>query len=168
MPHDDPDPTDPQELVGVMLPGGPEAMREMAHVFADEFARLGYPGRQILALFQNPFYAGAHAALRALGEPAVRAIVDEAVARWPVVRIIDALEGNEGNGSNESEGGRRREAPSRPTGSGGIGGAQRAQRASTARAPRIICPSRAHRRVLSLTLDSGPDAGFSNPSASPG
>ena len=89
MPYDDPDPTDPQELVGVMLPGGPEAMREMAHVFADEFARLGYPGRQILALFQNPFYAGAHAALRALGEPAVRAIVDEAVTRWPVVRIIE-------------------------------------------------------------------------------
>jgi hypothetical protein len=92
MPYDDPDPGDPQMLVGVMLPGTPEAMREMAEVFADEFARLGYPAPQILALFANPFYAGAHAALRALGEAAVRRIIVEAVVRWPAVRIVDANE----------------------------------------------------------------------------
>jgi len=89
MPYDEADPTDPQMLVGVMLPGGPEAMHEMAAVFAEEFARLGHTARQILGLFEDPFYAGAHAALRALGKDAVRAIVADAVAGWPVVRIVD-------------------------------------------------------------------------------
>jgi hypothetical protein len=93
MPYDEADPSDPQMLVGVMLPGGPEAMREMATVFADEFARLGQSERQIVGLFANPFYAGAHAALRALGEDAIRAIVAESVAAWPVVRIVDREEG---------------------------------------------------------------------------
>jgi hypothetical protein len=93
MPYDEADPTDPQMLVGVILPGGPEAMRAMAAVFADEFARLGHTERQILGLFENPFYAGAHAALRVLGEETVRAVVADAVASWPVVRIIDREEG---------------------------------------------------------------------------
>jgi hypothetical protein len=93
MPYDEADPNDPQMLVGVMLPGDPESMREMAVVFADEFARLGYTERQVLGLFESPFYAGAHAALRALGAPAVRAIVAEAIAAWPVVRIVEHEEG---------------------------------------------------------------------------
>jgi len=42
MPYDEPDLTDPQELVGVVLPADTEASREMAYVFAEEFARLGY------------------------------------------------------------------------------------------------------------------------------
>jgi hypothetical protein len=92
MPYGDPDPTDPQMLVGVVLPGGPESMRAMALVFAEEFARLGCSARQILGLFQNPFYAGAHAALRALGEDAVRHIAEEAAGAWPTVRIVDARE----------------------------------------------------------------------------
>jgi hypothetical protein len=90
MPLGDPDPTDPSVLVGVELPGSAETTREMAAVFADEFARMGYGARQILGLFENPFYAGPHAAWRALGEPAIRAIVDEAVRAWPPVRVVDA------------------------------------------------------------------------------
>jgi hypothetical protein len=90
MPYDAPDPTDPQVLVGVVLPGDRETMREMATVFAEEFARLGHTERQILGLFENPFYAGAHAALRALGEPAVRAIIRGAIDAWPAIRVIDA------------------------------------------------------------------------------
>jgi hypothetical protein len=93
MPYDDPDPTDPTMLVGVAAgPGGPEALAAMARVFADEFARLGHDERALLALFENPFYAGPHAAWRTLGAPAVRAIVAEAVRRWPRVAIIDAPE----------------------------------------------------------------------------
>lgn len=89
MPYDDPDPTDPQVLVGVTAPGGPEAMRLMAETFADEFARLGHSAPDIMRLFESPFYGGAHRALRALGEPVVRGIVARAVVRWPVVRIVD-------------------------------------------------------------------------------
>ena len=96
MPYDDPDPSDPQMLVGVLLPGTPETMREMAEVFADEFARLGYSAPQILALFNDPFFSGAHAALGALGEATVRDIVVHAATRWPTVRILDSPPRREG------------------------------------------------------------------------
>jgi hypothetical protein len=89
MPYDDPDPTDPHELVGVMLPAGPDAMREMAYAFAEEFARDGAGRERILSLFRNPYYGGAHGAYRALGQDAVAAIVDECVAIWGRVRLVD-------------------------------------------------------------------------------
>ena len=89
MPYNDPDPTDPQELIGVMLPGGPEELREMAYTFAEEFARMGHAGPQILRMFQNPFYAGAHAAYRALGHDAVRRVIDECLGVWGRVRLVD-------------------------------------------------------------------------------
>ena len=89
MPHDDPDPEDPMLLVGVALPAGEEAQRDMAYAFAEEFARLGYNGRQIVSLFQEPFYAGAHGALTQLGEAEVRRIVDETVSVWGRVRLVD-------------------------------------------------------------------------------
>ena len=41
MPYDDPDVEDPQELVGIELPGDESVTREMAGAFADEFAQLG-------------------------------------------------------------------------------------------------------------------------------
>ena len=53
MPFKDPDPTDPNVLVGVMLPADAEATRDMAYVFAEEFARLGYTREQLLWLFQK-------------------------------------------------------------------------------------------------------------------
>ena len=82
MPYNDPDPTDPNVLVGVLLPADAEAMREMAYVFAEEFARMGHDRQQILALFKNPFYGGAHGAYRALGEETIQSIVDECVKAW--------------------------------------------------------------------------------------
>ncbi|MBI2014111.1 MAG: hypothetical protein HYS77_01000 [Candidatus Rokubacteria bacterium] len=82
MPYRDPDPTDPSVLVGVELPADAEATREMAWVVAEEFARLGFGARRILGLFRSPFYAGAHAAWRALGEAEIAAIVEECVGVW--------------------------------------------------------------------------------------
>ncbi len=82
MPYDDPDPQDPMVLVGVALPAGEEEEREMTYVFAEEFARLGYSEPQVLSLFKEPFYAGAHRAFVHLGEPAVAAIVREVVGVW--------------------------------------------------------------------------------------
>ncbi len=82
MPYDEPDFSDPQELVGVVLPGTAEAMEAMAYVFAEEFARMGQDGEAILSLFRNPFYSGAHQAYRALGDDVVRVIVDECVGVW--------------------------------------------------------------------------------------
>lgn len=82
MPHDDPDPTDPNMLVGVMLPADAEATRDMAYVFAEEFARLGYTREQLLALFKNPCYGGAHGAYLALGEKETLSIIDECLTVW--------------------------------------------------------------------------------------
>ena len=82
MPYKDPDPTDPNILVGVMLPGDEESTREMAYVFAEEFARMGYNTAQILTLFKTPFYSGAHGAYKALGEKNLGTIIDECVSAW--------------------------------------------------------------------------------------
>ena len=79
MPYGEPDPTDPSVLVGVALPADREATRDMAWVFAEEFARMGFDASRILGLFRSPFYAGAHRALRLLGETEVTAIVRECV-----------------------------------------------------------------------------------------
>ena len=87
MPFKDPDPTDPNLLVGVMLPAGAEAARDMAYVFAEEFARLGYTRDQLLWLFKNPFYGGAHGAYRALGEKETLSIIDECLCVWGSIRI---------------------------------------------------------------------------------
>lgn len=87
MPYNDPDPTDPNILVGVVLPANPEAERDMAYVFAEEFARMGYDRERLLALFKTPFYAGAYGAYRALGEEAIRSIIDECLNAWGHVRF---------------------------------------------------------------------------------
>jgi len=82
MPYDEPDPADPNILVGVVLPADQEAVSEMAYVFAEEFARMGFDERQLLRLFQNPFYAAAHQAYLALGEEVVQSIIEECVGAW--------------------------------------------------------------------------------------
>ena len=79
MPYGEPDPTDPSVLVGVALPADREATRDMAWVFAEEFARMGLDAPWILGLFRSPFYAGAHGALQVLGEPEIAAIIEECV-----------------------------------------------------------------------------------------
>ena len=82
MPYRDPDPTDPSVLVGVELPAEAGTAQDMAWVFAEEFARLGYAAPDILRLFASPFYAGAHRAFLALGETEIRAIIGECVGVW--------------------------------------------------------------------------------------
>jgi len=87
MPFRDPDPTDPNMLVGVVLPADAEATRDMAYVFAEEFARLGYDRGQLLGLFKTPFYGGAHGAYQQLGETEILSIIDECLAVWGRNRI---------------------------------------------------------------------------------
>jgi hypothetical protein len=59
----------------------------MAFVFAEEFARLGYTREQLLWLFKNPFYGGAHGAYQALGEKETLSIIDECLNVWENFRI---------------------------------------------------------------------------------
>jgi hypothetical protein len=86
MPYDDPEADDPQELVGVELPGEESVTREMAAAFADEFAQLGLTRAQILALYRKAEYAGAHRAWRLLGDEEIGRLVDESLAVWGGVR----------------------------------------------------------------------------------
>ena len=111
MPYDDPDPEDPHVLVGVELPADIESTREMAWAFAEEFAALGFDEERLLALFAQPFYAGAHQALRILGEEEIRMIVDESLKVWGRFRVTvkDASVRPEGSGDRLIQIGSRKE-----------------------------------------------------------
>jgi len=87
MPYKDPDPSDPNVLVGVMLPAEKETMQDMAYAFAEEFALLGYDSEGLFRVFQNPFYAAAHQAYRAPGEQSFRKIIAVCLAAWGVIRF---------------------------------------------------------------------------------
>ena len=88
MPYGDPDPEDPNVLVGVSLPAGREATVEMARVFAEEFAAMGFDEERLWALFRRPFYAGAHRALRLLGEESIGGIIRESLAVRGACRVV--------------------------------------------------------------------------------
>lgn len=89
MPYDDPDPTDPNMLVGVEIPGTAESTRDMAYVFAEEFARMGFEKRRLMSVFRTPFYAGAHRAYLELGETEIERIVDECLGIWGRMKFND-------------------------------------------------------------------------------
>lgn len=89
MPHNDLDPNDPNMLIGVEVPATAETTREMAYVFAEEFARIGFDKEKLMRIFRRPFYAGAHRAYLELGEQEIETIVDECIAIWGRLRIVD-------------------------------------------------------------------------------
>ncbi|MFQ5682215.1 MAG: hypothetical protein ACE5HC_02985 [Candidatus Binatia bacterium] len=95
MPYDDPDPTDPNILVGVALPADAEVICEMAYVFAEEFIRMGYDRERVLQVFKNPFYTGPHNAYRDLGEEKVQSIIEECIHAWGGVCFVDCDDGKE-------------------------------------------------------------------------
>ena len=95
MPYDDPDPEDPNVLVGVSLPADRESIREMARAFAEEFAALGFDEARLAALFQQPFYAGAHRALKVLGQDEITGIIRESLQVWGRFRVVVRDAGDE-------------------------------------------------------------------------
>ena len=82
MPYNDPEPEDPQELIGIELAGDESVTRDMAAAFADEFAQLGLTRPQILGLFRRAEYTGAYHAWTLLGEEAIARLVYESLAVW--------------------------------------------------------------------------------------
>ena len=76
MPMRETDSQDPMELVGVRLPVADQgALALMADCFAEEFIRLGHSEEEVLALFEDPFYAGPHRAYCSLGEARIREMI---------------------------------------------------------------------------------------------
>jgi hypothetical protein len=81
MPKDEFDFEDPLELNGVGLVCNEDTTAVMAECFIEEFMRLGYDHKQILALFRNPHYLGMNLALQKRGEQFVREKIAEVFAR---------------------------------------------------------------------------------------
>lgn len=82
MPKDEFDFEDPLELNGVAFLTEEDTSAEMAECFAEEFMRMGYNHKQVLALFRNPHYVGPNMVLANKGEPFVRDIIAGTFARW--------------------------------------------------------------------------------------
>ncbi len=77
MPCNDPDPSDPMTLHGVVVDTEDcRAMREMAECFVEEYARLSVDEDRILRMFTTQGYAGPFLAYQTLGEDAIRKIID--------------------------------------------------------------------------------------------
>jgi hypothetical protein len=82
MPKDEFDFDDPMELSGVALATDEDTTDLMCECFIEEFMRLGYNAKQILALFRNPHYLGMNMVLQNRGEPFVRDRIADVFARW--------------------------------------------------------------------------------------
>lgn len=82
MPKDEFDFDDPLELNGVALCTDEDTSRDMAECFIEEYMRLGYNHKHLLAFFRNPHYLGMNMVLENKGEAFVKDIIREVFARW--------------------------------------------------------------------------------------
>jgi len=82
MPKDEFDFEDPFELNGVAFVTEEDTTDDMCECFIEEFMRMGYNAKQILALFRNPHYLGMNLVLEKRGEEFIRQRIGETFARW--------------------------------------------------------------------------------------
>jgi hypothetical protein len=82
MPKDEFDPQDPLELNGVALLTHEDTTDSMCECFIEEFMRMGFGPKQILALFRNPHYLGMNMVLENRGEVFVRDRIAQVFTRW--------------------------------------------------------------------------------------
>src|SRR5262245_22526135 len=73
---------DPIELTATVLLSEEDTTGPMAECLIEEFMRMGYGHRQILALFRNPHYLGPHMVLEKRGELFIRTLIIEVFGRW--------------------------------------------------------------------------------------
>jgi hypothetical protein len=82
MPKDEFDFEDPLELNGMALLTEEDTTDAMCECFIEEFMRMGYNARQVLALFRNPHYLGMNMVLEKRGEQFVRDYITDVYTRW--------------------------------------------------------------------------------------
>ena len=70
------------ELCGVGLITEEDTSEAMTDCFIEEFMRLGYNHKQLLALFRNPQYVGVNMVLQNRGEQFVRDRIADRFAAW--------------------------------------------------------------------------------------
>ncbi len=91
MPKDEFDFQDPFELNGMALLTHEDTTEEMCECFIEEFMRMGYNARQMLALFRNQHYLGMNMVMEKRGEEFVRERIGEVFARWGKESYKDGL-----------------------------------------------------------------------------
>jgi hypothetical protein len=82
MPKDEFDFEDPLELNGVAFLTQEDTTDAMCECFIEEFMRMGYNAKQVLALFRNPHYIGMNMVLEKRGEQFIRERITEVFVRW--------------------------------------------------------------------------------------
>lgn len=82
MPKDEFDFEDPLELNGVAFLTEEDTTDTMCECFIEEFMRMGYNAKQVLALFRNPHYLGMNLVLEQRGERFVRDSITDIFAHW--------------------------------------------------------------------------------------
>jgi len=113
MPKDEFDFEDPFELNGMAFLSHEDTTNEMAECFTEEFMRMGYNHKQVLALFRNPQYLGPHMAFEKRGEPFIRDLIADVFARWgKVVTWFDSTPNPLTPALSPSEGERENPTPS--------------------------------------------------------
>ncbi len=104
MPKDEFDFEDPFELNGMAFLTHEDTTDSMAECFIEEFMRMGYGHKQILALFKDPHYLGPNMALEKRGEPFIREVITEVLARWgKIASWGDAFQNEGAHRSPEAE-----------------------------------------------------------------
>ena len=124
MPKDEFDFDDPLELSGVGFFTEEDTTEPMTDCFVEEFLRLGYNHKQILALFRNPHYLGMNMVLQNRGEQFVRERIREIFAVWgkvvtwanePPQPLTPALSPSDGERENGRQSVCETDAPSQAT-----------------------------------------------------
>lgn len=65
---------DPMELIGTPAPGN---QKYMARCFVEEYVRMGKSKKQLMSLFENPFFESAHNMLERFGKDTIEGIIDD-------------------------------------------------------------------------------------------
>jgi hypothetical protein len=84
MPRDEFVVEDPMELVGMVLPGEPGQLEAMAECLVEEYVRLGWDERRLMALFVSPMYMATYRIYQEKGEEYVRGLIRETRTKWNV------------------------------------------------------------------------------------
>jgi hypothetical protein len=88
MPQDEFVNEDPMELIGMILPGEPGQLERMAEVVVEEYVRMGWDEKRLMALFTHPMFQATHRIYQLKGQAYVVELLKQMCTkyRWNVSR----------------------------------------------------------------------------------
>lgn len=89
MPKDEFVDEDPMELVGLVVPGEAGQLELMAECLVEEYARMGWDEKRLMALFANPMFLATHRIYRQKGKEYAEDLVHRVVKKWSVARSFE-------------------------------------------------------------------------------